>query len=317
MPGEMEMRFAKLMFTLCFPEGGQVPERKESALRGGLGNMLLAQNCVRDRDCPSCSFREDCLAQRIMYAPYRIRPSYVTRESMGFMLFCPDRRTRLLPGDEVRFSLTLFGPPIAYFAPLLHALYAFGKKGLGVREARFFISKIENRAGEAILDGEVIRMDRYRVETAADYAREREEDFPEDPARVRLHFLSPLSVKYQSQFINRFDRDTAAGVVNAICRKVHMLMLFEGVSAAEPVFAPDVDYIYLGGHTVREQSERYSSTAGGKTPLRGISGWMELEVKNRELMRVLAAGELASPGKNTRFGFGVYRMERGGLRCGS
>ena len=42
-------KYIKLHFTLIFPERSVLPVNKVSALRGGMGEMLLRMNCISDR----------------------------------------------------------------------------------------------------------------------------------------------------------------------------------------------------------------------------------------------------------------------------
>ena len=62
----LQIRYIKLHFTLVFTEDGQLPRHKASALRGGMGRALLTANCIRNENCDSCDFSEDCLVQRMM-----------------------------------------------------------------------------------------------------------------------------------------------------------------------------------------------------------------------------------------------------------
>lgn len=303
----MQIRINRLQFTLEFPEQVTLPENKESAIRGGMGQMLLAQNCVTDQKCEDCSFREECIVQKIMYAKYKIVPAAVTSESAGFVLSCLDKRTEIKQGGQLRFTMTLFGNTILYFSQILNALHALGQQGLGSASARYRIVGIHNRKDQPILRGNRIQMRNYRIETLQDYVDERCSAW--DAMVVRLHFLSPFTSKYCSAAIETFSRETAPGVINAISRRVHMLMLYEGIETEELRFAEDEDYHFIAGESERVSVRRYSSVKRAKMELWGVRGYLEIEVKNRWLLEVLMAGELAQAGKNTRFGFGVYRVE--------
>ena len=46
----MDIPYITLTFCLRFYQRVAVPENKVSALRGGLGEMLLRKNCIADRD---------------------------------------------------------------------------------------------------------------------------------------------------------------------------------------------------------------------------------------------------------------------------
>ena len=64
---ELDIRYVKLEFTLTFPNSCVLPISKASAIRGGMGEMLLRANCIRDRNCDNCDFVEECIVQRTMY----------------------------------------------------------------------------------------------------------------------------------------------------------------------------------------------------------------------------------------------------------
>ena len=47
----LKIRYIKLHFTVSMLEDTELPVEKVSALRGGMGEMLLRPNCVRAREC--------------------------------------------------------------------------------------------------------------------------------------------------------------------------------------------------------------------------------------------------------------------------
>ena len=52
-----DIRYTKLTFTIEFTEDIMLPKQKVSAIRGGIGEMLLRANCVRRRECEVISQR--------------------------------------------------------------------------------------------------------------------------------------------------------------------------------------------------------------------------------------------------------------------
>ena len=46
-----DIRYTKLTFVVQFTEDTMLPKQKVSAIRGGIGEMLLRANCVRGREC--------------------------------------------------------------------------------------------------------------------------------------------------------------------------------------------------------------------------------------------------------------------------
>ena len=91
-----DIRYVKLHFQCRVTEKCQMPVNKTSALRGGMGEMLLSEHCIypADRKCADCSFETECLVRRIMYSKFDIRPEFVTTgESIGYVISCEDYRT--------------------------------------------------------------------------------------------------------------------------------------------------------------------------------------------------------------------------------
>ena len=56
-----DIRYTKLTFTIEFTEDTMLPKQKVSAIRGGIGEMLLRANCVRRRECEGCDFADECI----------------------------------------------------------------------------------------------------------------------------------------------------------------------------------------------------------------------------------------------------------------
>ena len=67
----LKIRYIKLHFTVAMLEDTYLPADKVSALRGGMGEMLLRANCVRDRNCACCDFESECIVRRFLYAKER------------------------------------------------------------------------------------------------------------------------------------------------------------------------------------------------------------------------------------------------------
>lgn len=320
------VRYAKLRYTIRYLQDGEVPMDKESALRGGMGQMLLSQHCIQahlrrsGKPCEECcSFCPDCLVQKIMYAKFQITPPYVTKESLGFVLHCPDKRTYVQAGDETEFVLTIFGNTLLYFSQFLYALHALGQNGLGKAHVPFAIAGIHNSEGDSILADGDIRMDRYNVEFLDQYvekrygqilqeAHEADAFSLEQGVCIQLEFVSPITTKFCSEQVRTFDETTAPGVVNAICRRIHMLQLYEGILEEEERYYLGEDYEFLSGKGKAVCVTRHSSTKDSRIRMYGVKGYLTLQVYDPELLKILAAGELAHVGKNTRFGFGVYRI---------
>ncbi len=303
-----DIPYIKLQFHLEMFEDTILPSDKVSALRGGMGEMLLLQNCVRDRDCDHCAFQKDCVVWDTLYSRMEERPDYVTgKESVGYLIECRDRFTQFKAGSELQFQLTLFGSGIAFFNLYLQAFTYLGMVGLGKYQSKFRVREVQNTQGYRILDNGVVDMSEYRIGNLADYVARRKERLLGGDGAYTMMFLSPLSMKSHGEYLNSFDGEA---LVKGAARRAQMLDYYVGNGAPQPEFA---EYPVISKQRVKDvDTKRYSSTQGSKIRLPGIQGDILFETMPEDCLEYLIAGELTHIGKNTSFGFGHYKLARGG-----
>ncbi len=299
------IRYIKLHFTIRFLEDSVAPKYKTSALRGGMGEMLLRANCIRNRECESCDFERECLVRRILYSKMEIQPPFMTKgDSVGYVLECENYQTDFQAGDEIKFNLILFGKTIVYFSQILNAFYALGQMGLGRERSRFEIVSVTNTKGTPILQNENVEMRYYQVETVEDYVNYRLQKQQKTEAPFIIKFQSPLTLKYQGVYLKEFQMEA---LYEAIRRRIYMLDCFEGIEGEQENERPRLPEIVRQEHHQAEMP-RYSNHQQNKMILRGIEGWIEIEEPSEDLKKLLLSGELIHIGKNTSFGFGRYRI---------
>ncbi len=73
----LNISYIKLRFSLVFEQDTILPRNKVSALRGGMGEMMLQQNCIKDRNCKSCRFKEACIVHRTLYTKMEKKPAFM------------------------------------------------------------------------------------------------------------------------------------------------------------------------------------------------------------------------------------------------
>lgn len=56
-----DIRYTKLTFVVQFTEDTMLPKQKVSAIRGGIGEMLLRANCVRGANVKNVIFQMNVL----------------------------------------------------------------------------------------------------------------------------------------------------------------------------------------------------------------------------------------------------------------
>lgn len=300
----LDVRYVKLYFTLVILEDTILPVNKVSALRGGMGEMLLRMNCVRDRNCENCDFESECMVRRMMYSKYEVKPDFVTTgESIGYVLECEDEQELFYAGDELEFQLILFGRTIVYFSQFLQAFSMLGACGLGKHGSRFRIAFVRNTTKEVLFDGEQIDMARYRIRMVRDYVKYRLTHH-QGEWKGELIFQTPLTLKYHGEFLQEFDIEP---IIQAVRRRVYMLNCFEGKEEGWLQQVTEYPTIVSQQHYL-SKVDRYSSRQDSHMSLKGIRGKIQLEGMCEDVLQILLAGELIHIGKNTSFGFGGYRV---------
>lgn len=303
----LQVRFVKIHFTIAFLEDSRLPEDKVSAIRGGMGEMLLRKNCVRDRQCEVCDFESECIVQRMMYTKFVKKPEFVTTGgSVGYVLECEDYREFFKAGGKLKFNLILFGRNIVYFEQYVQAFQILGEQeGIGKNHARFRIVEIRNTEGLPLLEGNSINMNRYVIHVLYDYVMFRKMQIDIAKPENIIVFDTPLTLKYQQEYRQEFQMEA---ILNAIKRRIYMLDCFEGIES-------DIcHYNNCSIPTILYQQHRlihvyrYSARKNEKMILRGIKGYAVLSELPLDSIELLLAGELIHIGKNTSFGFGKYHI---------
>lgn len=305
----LQVRFVKLRFTLDIFEDSVLPRDKVSAIRGGMGEMLLRLNCVRDRQCGECDFETECIVQKTMYSKFERKPDFVTTGgSVGYVLECENYQENFNAHDKLNFYLILFGKTIVYFNQLYQALSMLGEEGLGKNYTKYQIIDIRNIEGMSVLEGKMINMDKYVVHSLYDYLMFRIMRIKPVSAKteVMMTFDTPLTLKYQQEFLQDFRIDAILG---AIRRRIFMLDCFEGIESdiLEQVGENSMPQIRRQEHRLAGVS-RYSARKDEKMTLRGLKGYVLFEGITEDSLVLLLTGELIHIGKNTSFGFGRYHL---------
>ncbi|MDO4804831.1 MAG: CRISPR system precrRNA processing endoribonuclease RAMP protein Cas6 [Lachnospiraceae bacterium] len=297
------VRYVALHFEIEMQESCNLPPNKASALRGGMGQMLIQSNCVRNKDCDNCDFANDCIVRRIMYSPFDIQPRFVSKgESAGYIITCQDYETDYEEGDVIEFQMTLFGKTIAYFNQILQALYQLGQAGLGEDRGRFAIIGVTNTNRETLLEGNNVYKERYQIRTLAEYVAyrlgrmhgKREE-------RMLLH--TPTAIKYNGQILTE---PVSEAIVRTLTRRLLMLDCFEGIEVEQMCY--DACPVITDQRTKWMVVKRYTSRQDKKLRMEGMRGWIDFEDIDDDLYALMLAGEIMHIGKHTSFGFGRYTM---------
>lgn len=305
----LRIRYIKLHFTVTMLEDTELPADKVSALRGGMGEMLLRANCVRDRDCGHCDFEKECIVRRTMYSKYDIIPQFVkTSDSIGYILECENYDQEFGAGDLLQFNLILFGKTIVYFNQYMQAFFALGNEGIGKEYARYQIVSVTNTQNQPLLVNDAVYMHNYQVQTIDEYVNYRISRIRRPDGQKSLVFHTPVTLKYQGEFLGDYNIEA---IWNAALRRIYMMECFEGMEHTVYDIGELRDFTLP---RIVEQEKhyggvrRYSSTQDRKMVLSGIKGYVRLDMIPDQMLPLLLAGELIHIGKNTSFGFGRYSV---------
>lgn len=315
MEKKYSIRYVKLHFTLRMLEDTELPLNKPSALRGGMGEMLLRANCIRDRDCENCDFESECIVRRTMYSKMEIEPKFMSAgDSVGYVIECEDYRTDFNEGDELKFNLILFGKTIVYFSQYMNAFYALGMNGLGKKHSKFVISEVTNSRNRPLLRGSDIDMGEYQVSTLADYVSFRKKQIMNPNSGVaipalKLKLQSPLTMKYRGEYLQELKPEA---LIEALYRRAYMLDCFEGIEA-ESKPPEEIRYPEITSQNMKPVNvQRYSFRKNEKMNFSGIEGVAFISDVTENVLDYLLAGELIHIGKNSSFGFGRFHISKEG-----
>lgn len=315
----LNIPYVKLHFTVCIAEDCRLPRNKASALRGGVGQMMILQNCIMasaartDEDCRGCSCRQECLVQRFLYTPVSIQPAFSAEKlSMGYLFECENYYEDFSEGDTFDFQVILFGKSRVYLNLLLQAVWALGQQGLGKEKGRFSVVRILNSRKEDVLcdgyGGAQIRKDRYYPETFAGYAQFRMRQLQKNGYRAALKFQTETDIRFRKQRMTEFNMEA---IVSALARRIYLFNCFEGTEMDLDLFMEEMTLelpkiCYQDVNQI--QVKRFSSRQMSSMKLGGIKGEVQLDEIPGHLLPWLLAGEVMHIGKNTSFGFGRYRV---------
>lgn len=303
----LQIRYVKLHFVVQFLEDAVFTKDKANLLRGGMGEMLLRANCIRNRECTSCDFESECIVQRTMYSKYEQQPEFVTKgDSIGYVIECENYEKFLKEGSVLKFNLILFGKTIVYFNQYLQAFYALGLEGIGENKARYQILAVKNSKNEDILIGNQVLMSNYEVQMLSDYVEYRLAQLKEYGLEQKIRFKTPLALKYQGKLLEEFD---IQAIATAIMRRIYMFLCYEGKRKEVSFF---LDTLELPSIIEQYHTEinvpRVSTRHHQRMIFKGIKGTAFLEQLEEDFLALLLAGEIIHIGSNTSFGFGRYRV---------
>lgn len=303
------IRFQTFIFILEVTEDSELVVNKASMFRGGIGEMLLRKHCLRDRNCDTCDFCDECVVRNVFYHPMKVRPDFVQgKENTGYIIECDDHRKHLKAGNRIELLITLFGNVVIHFPSIMDAVYMLGQSGVGADKVHYEVLTIQNLAGKTIMQNNQVYLRNAAPQTLGDYTESRLDEYKDknDEIDIRMEIISPCTIKRDGEFHYEFDDGT---LVNGIYRRIYLLSCFEGNEISQ-YYGSEDDVKILEQNTNKITVTRFSSTHDSKLYLTGFIGELRIRVK-RSFLPYLISGEILHIGKNTAMGFGKYRIHPG------
>ena len=304
----LNIRYIKLHFELKLLDDAKLPVYKPSALRGGMGYMLMDKYCMADRGCKNCAFQSECVMRRILYAGFNVQPYFIKDGgSCGYVIECEDYRTAFSAGDELHFQIILFGKTTAYFRHILEAFIDLGTKGLGREKALFIVRNVTNTRRQPLYKEGTVFRERYEICTVKEYVDHR----LRRKKGYRAVFHTPATFLVRKDLSREFD---PLIIFRSIVRRLYILNYFEdnyidtmpvGCDGTENFIDPPAA---SGQKSWLLENERYSTSKKESYPMKGIRGYVDFPELTEDQYALLLAGELIHIGKETSFGYGKYTM---------
>ena len=292
-----------------------LPDYQGGTLRGTFGHALKESVCTfENKECEDCLARHQCPysyafetplpenARTLRNVPYLPHPFIITPMTQGAGTH--------LPGNQLRFGLTLIGRAIDHLPYFVLALERMGRRGLGKGRGRFRPVQINalgsaGKAAETLFDGADLRV----PETILGYkdAVRLAESHPKDEAAVV--FKTPFRVKHQGRLT---DSPEFHILIRTLLRRLGNLVQFhcdcridlpykDIIRAAEAVALAE-------NHTRWHDWTRYSGRQHKKMKMGGMVGRAVYRGDVAEFLPMLVMGTWVNVGKGTGMGLGSYRL---------
>lgn len=295
----LNIRYLKLHFLIRFYEESFVYRHKPSALRGGIGNVLIEQYCLKGKECSLCDFKGECIAHQILYGKYKIKPPSVTEgESIGYVIECEDYRERIPQKGIMRFQVLLFGNTINFWRIIVDAVAELGKIGFCQNKAKFKLLEVANTTGEILYKHGEFFPKMTEIHTVKEYV-----DYRMGACRdCRAIFHTNTNITYHGEMLTQIQ---SKPLMAALSRRIYFLNCYEGFET-EPVMLkiPEI----LDQEMKFGKNRRYSNRTETAMYLKGIRGRVDFDDIDEDTYAMMLAGELVHIGKDTSFGSGRYTM---------
>lgn len=301
------MRLGAYTFSCQLQDEALLPEFKGSTLRGGLGHALKRVVCaLRRKSCGDCLLAPGCAYTFLFEADKN--GDAQSRRPHPYLLSAPeDPRRHWRAGDQLDFTLTLFGKANDYLPHLVYAFKELGEAGLGKKQqsnGRLLLQKV-SMGQHPVWQGDKLQPPPQLPELTLTPA------LPGPLTSLALRCHTPLRLKYENHLQHSLPFHL---LIRAALRRISSLEAAYG--DGEPALdykglaARAADVKVAGGDCRWREIRRYSSRQKKEMLIGGMEGEMHYRGDDlSEFLPLLRYCEQVHLGKQTTFGLGRISVE--------
>jgi hypothetical protein len=328
-------QFSMLQFEIELLDDHAPGDYWGSRLRGGFGDALLDQLCIRQDplQCRRAPQSCECGYQQLFKPTREISTLKPTGAPLGshnnlpapFVINPPPVENRpYQQGRRLIFDFVALGPMCQHIKQVVQAFAAYGETGLmrgGARRARFALTEVRDLLGGG---RSIFGMGRLRPVVMRNIAAVAAEiGAREGGTQLQMEFITQVMI--DNQKAQKRDHQTGLKVFadffdviyNLTARVAGLWQLYgEGwpgqaeyyrwrerllkASRQITILQNSLEMIYLTGYSNRKEAP---------TPLHGFVGTMKFSGDFTPFLNLLAIGEVIHIGNQTTYGLGRYRYE--------
>ncbi len=303
-----KLKYASIDVEFMAIERLNLPFYKGSTLRGAFGWAFKKAVCVtREYNCGACPIYDKCVYPYVFETPAINSdgvPQKVPYAPHPFVLVPPPPdSSEILPGESIRFGLTLIGNAVPFLPHFLLALDIMAKSGLGKERRK--LTLVRTFQGDALLSAGTRLLKEPKVKNLDEF------NSPIERVNVlKLRFISPLKLISKGKIVRQPDMET---LLRSTRRRLRWLTLFHSETpwdAEKACPLEGAERIKLVHSEIRDfEVVRYSNRKRRRMEFKGIIGEAIYEGPITSFIPLLRAAEVIHIGKATSFGFGKVEIE--------
>lgn len=307
---QRQIPFLKLTFFICPKETINLPVYKGSAFRGGFGYAFKRIVCALKKEtCDECLLKYKCI---YAYVFETISDYKIKRIPHPFVIEPPLVKKQIFEGgEEICFSLILFGKAIDYVPYFIYAFEELGNIGIGKKRGKFIVKRIEGAKNHKQNDSKIIYSDEEKILYSYEHSvLDLNGVDGEEINEITLNFLTPTRIVYQ----NKLTIDLQFHILmRSLLRRISEICFCHCNGEYDKrdfkkMIERAKNIKILEKNLFWYDWERYSARQDARMKLGGFIGSITFIGSLTEFIQYIKAGEILHIGKNTSFGLGKYEI---------